>query len=139
MCASHPAKRWPPKERGARTVVGALDVKAAVELLPVTTPVLIFATCSEHFHPACPVCRCVANPPVETLCHHTLTSVSCCVYDTTHYNTFTPASDAVLKVLGILLLQCEQPSCTVMVQLQPYRATWSLDARRSHHHTRLPS
>ena len=54
----------------------------------------------------------------ECMPNHTLTSISCSFCDISHENSFTPASDVVLKVLGTLLLQCDQPSCTAVVQLQ---------------------
>ena len=147
MCASTiPASEKAAARRvSERTVAGPQGVIVAIELLPLPSNTERHRVGRLHSHysslvffaPAasislkdlqCPVCRCVVDGLVETVCrklvcaecmpNHTLTSISCSFCNVTHENSFTPASDVVLKVLGTLLLQCDQPSCTAVVQLQ---------------------
>ena len=84
----------------------------------------------------CPTCKCVVDRPVETPCCKLVCAMcmvrhiqdqppgSCPCCDTEHdpsSSTIAPASDVVMKVLGTLLIRCDQPSCTEVVELQNLR------------------
>ena len=75
----------------------------------------------------CPVCSCIVNRPVETPCHKLICAgcvASICTSDSacpscgdSHQvpkDSFLPAPEMVLKVIGSLLFQCE---CTKVVEL----------------------
>ncbi len=84
----------------------------------------------------CSICECVVDQPLETPCRKLVRSkcivphirsselptVSCPCCDQTHDgSSFSPAPDVVTKVLGSLLVQCEKPSCTQVVELRNLR------------------
>ena len=73
----------------------------------------------------CTVCSCIVDRPLETpcrklVCAECITPKMVCqsCSDVHQQSAFAPVPDVVLKVLGSLLVKCDKPSCTEVVELR---------------------
>ena len=83
----------------------------------------------------CKLCECIVDRPVETPCQSLVcaecisslilnakeSSLQCPCCDECHgiaSTHFVPASEVVLKLLGALLIRCDKPSCSAVIDLK---------------------